>query len=346
MRDKEYAARRLPPVLACVLTMVFLLCAVAPAYSWQNVRDIMIVFKRQLRIAYDVDGACVRAKGYSADIPGTWPWPLMQIPNPNSPGNLWPLSAWSWGSTPASWSTMNMPPVSTFTAGQRTQVTFGGTGNYITGPILSPPNTPFYFFLRYHFHQPLGGFTPANKQVSIDFSWISSALGPYPASHVPSGLHYQVFTFIINSPPVFFNPTETPEGAPNATNMVIRNLQFAVSPSAIGGGEEFSLDNPTVAGLFSASQDPLRSGPFTIAPGSSYQPVLDASIVDPQPGGSTVICKGTVEDEFGDPQEFLLQFIAGSDPAPVGYNPTWIIATLIALVLAGGFILRRRLARH
>lgn len=340
MREKKYSTRRFPAFIICLLTMVFLFCAVAPAYSWQNVRDIMLVFKRKLPCAYDVDGACVRAKGYSADIPGTWPWPLTQTPNPNNPG---PMSAWAWGSSmPSSWSSLTMPPTASFTNGQRTQVTFGGTGDYIIGPIT---NNPFYFFVRYHFHPTLGGFTPAQKQVFVDFAWISSALGTFPANHVcpgpvGAGVHTPVINFLINSPPVFPNPTETPEGTPNTSDMLIRNLQFAVSPSKIGG-EELSLDNPTVQNLFSSSSDPLRPGPFVITPGNSYQPVLNASIVDPQPGGTTVLCKGTVDDEDGVPQDFLFQFIAEAD-TPVGYNPQWLIITLICLSVVGGYLIRRK----
>ena len=36
----------------------------------------------------------------------------------------------------------------------------------------------------------------------------------------------------------------------------------------------------------------------------------------------------------------------GGGATPVGYNPAWLIITLASLMIAGGFLLRRRMVKH
>lgn len=52
---------------------------------------------------------------------------------------------------------------------------------------------------------------------------------------------------------------ERPDGSANVDDMVVRDLQFAVSPERIPS-DETTLDNPIVQDLFTAFADPLRAG--------------------------------------------------------------------------------------
>jgi len=50
---------------------------------------------------------------------------------------------------------------------------------------------------------------------------------------------------------------------------------------------------------------------------------------------------GYYDDVSGNRHGFLAKPLS-TPPTPVGYNPQWLIITVISLTLAGGFLLRRR----
>jgi len=118
------------------------------------------------------------------------------------------------------------------------------------------------------------------------------------------------------SPPALYNHTTFPDDTTNTKNLVVRNLQFASSPTLIPN-DETTLDNPLVVDLFSASTDPLRTGPFAVCPGNYLEPEPPLNPVDvpePEIGGYTVLAKGEIwEEENQEWEPFVMQFIAEED---------------------------------
>lgn len=145
----------------------------------------------------------------------------------------------------------------------------------------------------------------------------------------------------VGSAPALFNPAERPDGSPNVQNMVVRDLQFAVSPTRIPNDQTI-LGDPQVEAAFAASADPVRPGPIDVPPDSFFD-VLDLhpGITEPQVGGSTVLARGTVKDESGEPQPFVVQFIAEEDGPPTGVNTYWL-AALALLAMAMGLVVIKR----
>ncbi|MDP1809277.1 MAG: hypothetical protein Q8L35_07075 [Actinomycetota bacterium] len=127
--------------------------------------------------------------------------------------------------------------------------------------------------------------------------------------------------------------------------MVVTNLRFANSPAPVGG-DELTLDNPEVQGLFASSPDSTRSGPIVVAPGeeSSISPPMDAGILDPVSGGRTVLMAGEVEDSSGTPTPFVVEYIA-DEPTPTPSSSAWSIFALLIVAIAMIFSGRRFKAR-
>ena len=145
------------------------------------------------------------------------------------------------------------------------------------------------------------------------------------------------------SDPSLYNPPANPDGSPNNHDMVVTNLQFAVSPERIPN-DETTLDNPDVQDLFAASQDPVRPGPIVVQPDSFFDVVLDSSITEPTVDGTTVLATGSVEDELGEPRPFLVQFIAERelepDVVPASRPLTIALLGIVGIVLAAAFLLK------
>jgi hypothetical protein len=147
----------------------------------------------------------------------------------------------------------------------------------------------------------------------------------------------------IASPPALYNPATRPDGTPNTNNMIVRNIQFAVSPSRIAN-DSTTLDNPIVIGLFASSCDPIRPGPSSVTPDAVMEIPIDCNfITEPQPGGSTVLVKGTVEDENGVQVPFVVQFIA--EPNIPTLNQWGLIVLALLVMSAAVWVLMRRRAR-
>ena len=117
----------------------------------------------------------------------------------------------------------------------------------------------------------------------------------------------------VSSPAALYNPATDPDGNP-AEDMVVRNIQFANSPTRIPN-DQTTLDNLEVVALFAASQDQGRLGPFIVHPGTEViidpVPVVDEPVV----GGRTVLAKGEIEvpEAEGGLIPFVMQFIAEKD---------------------------------
>lgn len=156
--------------------------------------------------------------------------------------------------------------------------------------------------------------------------------------------------FKTNSPPQLDNPATLPDGeggeSTNTQDMVVTNLEFAQSPLPIPNAS-CTLDNPEVQQLFLDSSDTVRPGPIVVAPGeeSSVSPAMDASILDPEPGGRTILAKGEALDASGTPMPFLMQFIAENDPAPVPSSSWWSVLMLFMVAIAFIFSRQRLQAR-
>lgn len=144
---------------------------------------------------------------------------------------------------------------------------------------------------------------PGNGPEWDDFAWYQWTLNGNPVGlQVPLG-------FCVDSPPRLGNTATMPDGTPNTTNVVVRNLQFAVSPQVIPN-DQVTLDNPAVVSLFSASADPVKPGPFTVTPGNCLTIAnVDPSITAPVAGGQSVLAKGTTQDSGGQEYDFVVQFI-------------------------------------
>jgi len=150
--------------------------------------------------------------------------------------------------------------------------------------------------------------------------------------------------FCTSSPAKIANPSVTPEGTTNTTNVVVRNLQFAQSPQYIPN-DQLTLDNPTAIALFAASVDPVRAGPIIATPGTcqDISPDIDPSIGAPISGGRTVLAKGLVEDFSGNQYAFVAQFVA---PDPTGVPgltaPGLIVLTILLLAVVTIWFERKR----
>jgi len=151
--------------------------------------------------------------------------------------------------------------------------------------------------------------------------------------------------FCTSSPARIANPNVTPEGAVNTANMVVRNLQFAQSPSYIPN-DQLTPDYPPALALFAASLDPVRAGPIIATPGTcqDISPDIHASITAPVSGGQTVLAKGIVEDGVGNQYQFMCQFVAPPLSTPGVTVPGLILLTLSLIVASAIWIERRRRA--
>ena len=187
-----------------------------------------------------------------------------------------------------------------------------------TGPTVGPLSTAWK-----NFRITVPGSNPP---------WESAAFFQWTLNGNPVGQEVAV-GFCVSSPAGIDNPSVRPDGTPNTTNMIIRNIQFAQSPQAIPN-TQLTLDDPTTISLFNASQDQVRPGPFIATPGTCLDitPDIHPSISAPAPGGQTVLVKGITESPTGDQYSFVVQFI---NPAPTssGSIPVAPLPVLIGLTI-------------
>ena len=150
------------------------------------------------------------------------------------------------------------------------------------------------------------------------------------------------------SQPVLFNPDvdvdEAGNEIANTQNLVVTNVQFALSPSRLG--DETTLDNPQVTALFAASSDANRPGPLTVAPGQELA-LTPSGLGDPVSGGRTLLVKGEVLDDEGVSSPFMMEWIAVPSAAPPVSTPassSWSLVLCGALALGTIAYLGKRYA--
>lgn len=229
---------------------------------------------------------------------------------------LVPLTPWQPPRLQAAWSSA-WPFTGTGIAGIWRWVRFGPGG-------WLPPSSLVWFNVDFFTHKPAPAVSTAW------FRWTANGVQVGP---------WRWLGWRVGSEPALYNPAERPDGSPNPNIMVVRDLQFAVSPERIPN-DETTLDNPVVQDLFAHSADPVRPGPIEVPPDSFFDVFVDPSITEPRPEGSTVLATGTVEDENREPQPFVVQFIAETAP-PTGANTYWLGA-LAFLAMAMGLVVMKK----
>ncbi len=188
-----------------------------------------------------------------------------------------------------------------------------------------------------------GIFNPYFRIQGAGAPWQSAAFFQWTLDGTPVGQEVAV-GFCTSSPVKLGNPEVRPDGTTNTVNIVVRNLQFAQSPSQIPN-DQMNPDSPAINALFTASADPVRPGPFTVTPGTCQDvvPDLHPSITAPVIDGQTVLARGIVEDQVGQQYDFLVQFIWGEVLPSVS---PWGIVLLALVLLTMGAIMVRRTQTH
>jgi hypothetical protein len=303
---KDVPSRRLVLVLAMLLAMGgAFLGNATPAAAWNTPRQTLHL--RMVNNTGDVvNDLTVRIIGFNCGLP--WQAPAFRGAAIFTPG--WAMTGVSTAPMPNGGSAL----VVTF-AGPNLAV---GNWNWVNIDILIPGNNPVC-------------------------GWESIMWARWTKDGAPVG-DWVAQGFCVSSPPRLGNPDVTPEGVTNTRNMVVRNLQFARS-SQIIPNDQLTLENPAVLALFSASPDPIKPGPLTVAPNNCFDiPNVDPSIT-PQPLiGQSVLVRGTVEDGSGQQYSFVDQFM--STPAELPMMSPWGVGLLAVLMGLLGAIMVWRVRRR
>lgn len=301
MKSKMFIRKIYLASIVCLLVGGLLFGTVAPALAWRRVNKHAYHFWAHNNTRVDVNDAMVWGT-----IRGWWPSTRWQPPHLQA--------AWS-----SAW-----PFTGTGTIGIWRWVKFADYSRWL------PPSSVVWFNVDF--------FAPRHKRgVTVSTAWFrwtvnSSPVGPW-----------RWLGWRVGSTPALFNPPERPDGTPNTNYLVVTDLQFAMSPTRIPNDQTI-LGDPQVEAAFAASLDPVRPGPIGVAPNSFFDvftPPIHPSITEPVVGGSTVLVRGTVEDESGEPRPFVVQFIAEKEPPPTGVNTYWL-AALALLAMAMGLVVMKR----
>jgi hypothetical protein len=173
--------------------------------------------------------------------------------------------------------------------------------------------------------------------------WTPSVVQPYPVYHTGTTTMDPLSTVGLGvhvaSQPALFNSAVTVDDSDtevaNTSNMIVTNVQYAWAAATIGI-DETTLDNPVVQGLFAASPDPVRPGPFVVAPGETLAlSNMPPSMQTADTSGGTLLMKCDVQNSDGQPVPFVMQFDAvDAPPTPTPASSWWSVLALLACGIA------------
>ena len=320
-----------------LLVGVFMLASAAPAFAFTGPVRVTVYFTRALP-ATMTNGFQLVAREETSPNGITWSAPFAPVVK-TFPYNWLPKSSL--------WLQL-FPSALPHTARGFIGLNYPGNGRIIhfgeswapLSPFYSPPTTTSGTFQATY---KLPGWS---WKMLIFKSWFSQSNGT-ATYRIPGSGAIIPAPMIWASQPRLYNPAEVPDDndnmVANTSTLVVTNIKFA---QGYGGGEALSLDDPQVAMAFATSTDATRSGPILVTPGGTVDlSAMPATIVDPDAGGS-ILMKGEVQDQLGNPVPFIVQFSPDSDSVVSTPSSSWWSLSALAVLALGVVFLNRKRLSH